>query len=173
MSANEFYTNSDGLNIRFGLEKGAAVKQGHLSTMGDEKQAVFTITGTALTTGDVPLETHPTVGIPDGAHIISATLYVTEAFTSGGSATLTIGLMNDDGDGTFSANDADGIDATIAKTAIDAIGDHVACDGALVGSAAAAIAGTSDRPVYVSAKYGTAAFTAGVADLVIKYRDQN
>ena len=173
MGANEFWTNSDGLNVRFGLEKGAAVKQGHLSTMGDEKQAVFTITGTDLTSSDAVLETHPSVGIPDGAHIISATLYITTAFTSGGSATLTIGLMHDDGDGTFSVLDADGIDATIALTAIDAIGDHVACDGALVGSAAVAIAGTGDRPVYVSAKYATAAFTAGVAELVIKYRDQN
>ena len=139
------------------------------------------------------------LGIPSGAHIISATLYVTEAFTSGGSGTLTIGLWNDDGDGTYTVLDSDGIDATIAKTAIDAIadlsvvitgdtgqpaaflpitvnqaidaiGDHLACDGALVGSAAAALAGTAGRPLYVSAIFATAAFTAGVADLVIKYR---
>jgi len=79
-------------------------------------------------------------------------------------------LWNDDGDGTFSVNDADGIDATIALSAINAIGEHVACDGALVGSNAAFTAGTGDRPLFVSCSYGTAAFTAGNADLVIKYR---
>ena len=170
MSANEFYTNADGLNIRFGLEKATAHKEGRFSTSGDTHQHVTSIVGTDLGSSAALVSTHPVVGIPDGAHIVSATLYVTEAFTSGGSATLTIGVVNDDGDGTFSVNDADGIDATIAITAIDAIGDHVACDGALVGSGAANIAGTGDRPVFVCANYATAAFTAGKADLVIEYR---
>jgi len=170
MSANEFWTNDDGLNIRFGLEKGAAAKSGTVSTMGDEMEAHFKITGTDITSSDALLETHPLTGIPDGAHITSATLYVTEAFTSAGAATLTIGLWNDDGDGTFSVNDADGIDAAVAITVIDAIGDHLVMDGALVGSGAIAIAGTGDRPVFPSISYGTAAYTAGLADMVIKYR---
>jgi len=170
MSANEFWTNDDGLNVRFGLEKATASKEGKLSTMGDEEEVIFRITGTDVTSSDALLSTHPLAGVPDGSHIISATLYITTAFTSSGSATLTIGLWNDDGDGTFSVNDADGIDAAIAITAIDAIGDHVDCNGALVGSGAAALAGTGDRPLFLSQSYGTAAFTAGAADLVIKYR---
>tara|TARA_R110002096_G_scaffold177090_2_gene353538 strand:- start:329 stop:844 length:516 start_codon:yes stop_codon:yes gene_type:complete len=170
MSATERWTNDDGLNVRFGTERAALSVEGHVSTMGDEQEAVFSITGTDITSADALLSAHPTVGIPDGSHIISATLYVTTAFTSGGSATLTMGLWNDDGDGTFSVNDADGIDAAVALTAIDAVGDHLACDGALVGSGAAALAGTGDRPLFVSLSYGTAAFTAGAADLVIKYR---
>tara|TARA_R110000751_G_scaffold190563_1_gene296353 strand:- start:22 stop:537 length:516 start_codon:yes stop_codon:yes gene_type:complete len=169
MSANELYTNADGLEIKFGLERATPSIQGALSTMGDEAQAVFRINALDLPSADAPFA-HPTVGIPSGAHIISATLYVTTAFTSGGSGTLTIGLWNDDGDGTYTVLDSDGIDATIAKTAIDAIGDHLACDGALVGSGAIALAGTAGRPLYLSAIYATAAFTAGVADLVIKYR---
>jgi hypothetical protein len=170
MSANEFWTNSDGLNVRFGLEKGGVAKEGVISTMGDESVLQVKIVGVDLGSADAPIATHPLAGIPTGAHLISATLYVTEAFTSGGSGTLTLGLWNDDGDGTFSVIDADGIDATIAKTALDAIGDHVACDGALVGTGTAAIAGTGDRPVFVSGLYATAAFTAGKADLIIKYR---
>tara|TARA_R110000803_G_scaffold38016_2_gene82052 strand:- start:915 stop:1430 length:516 start_codon:yes stop_codon:yes gene_type:complete len=170
MSANEFWTNSDGLNVRFGLEKGSVAKEGVISTLGDESVLQVKIVGTDLGSADAPIATHPLAGIPTGAHLISATLYVTEAFTSGGSGTLTLGLWNDDGDGTFSVIDADGIDATIAKTALDAIGDHVACDGALVGTGTAAIAGTGGRPVFVSGLYATAAFTAGEADLVIKYR---
>tara|TARA_R110002020_G_scaffold166823_2_gene354975 strand:+ start:6368 stop:6883 length:516 start_codon:yes stop_codon:yes gene_type:complete len=170
MSANEFYTNADGLNIRFGLEKATAHKEGRFSTSGDTHQHITKIVGTDLASSATLVSTHPVAGIPDGAHIVSATLYVTEAFTSGGSGTLTIGLFNDDGDGTFSVNDADGIDATIAKTAIDAIGDHVACDGALVGSGSGVLAGTGDRPLFVCANYGTAAMTAGKADLIIEYR---
>jgi hypothetical protein len=170
MSATERWTNDDGLNIKFGNERSVVSAEGAVSTMGDEAQAVFKITGTDITSSDALLAAHPVVGIPDGAHIISATLYVTTAFTSGGSATLTLGLWNDDGDGTYSVWDADGIDAAIAITAIDAIGDHVACDGAKVGTGSVAVAGTGGRPVYVSQSYGTAAFTAGAADLVIKYR---
>jgi len=170
MSANEFYTNSDGLNSRFRLEKGSAAKEGVSSTMGDESVLKVKVVGVDLGSSGAPLATHPLAGIPTGAHLISARLYVTEAFTSGGSGTLTLGLYNDDGDGTFSVVDEDGIDATIAKTALDAIGDHVDCDGALVGTGTAAIAGTGGRPVFVSGLYATAAFTAGKADLVIKYR---
>jgi len=170
MATSEFWTNDDGLNVRFGLEKGASATSGHLSTMGDEKEAVFTITGTSVPSSDALVETHPLTGIPDGSHIISATIYVKTAFTSGGSATLDIGLWNDDGDGTFSVNDANGIDAAIALSAINAIGETISCDGALVGNNAIALAGTGDRPLFLSYAYGTAAFTAGELDLVIKYR---
>ena len=170
MSANEYWTNSDGLNVRFGLEKATAHAEGRLSTMGDVHEHIAQITGTSVTSSDALLSTHPVAGIPDGSQIVSATIYVTEAFTSGGSATLSIGLWNDDGDGTFSVNDADGIDATVALSALNAIGKQVACDGALVGAGAATLAGTGDRPLFLSVSYGTAAFTAGKADLVIKYR---
>jgi hypothetical protein len=169
MSTNEFWTNSDGLNVRFGLEKGTSSKEGAICSSGDESTLRVKIVGADVPVADAPVATHPMAGIPTGAHIVSATLYVNTAFV-GATGTLTLGLWHDDGDGTYSVYDSDGIDATIAVTAIDAIGDHVACDGALVGSGAAAIAGTGGRPVYVSSVYGTAAFTAGEADLVIKYR---
>lgn len=170
MSTNEFYTNSDGLNLRFGNEKGTPSIEGMVSTMGDEAQLRVTIDWDNISNTDAPVATHPLVGIPTGAHIISATFYVTEAF-AGASGTLDIGLWHDDGDGTYSVYDLDGIDAAVAVTAIDAIGDHVACDGVLVGTGAVAIAGTGGRPVFVSAKeHASNAFTAGTGDLVIKYR---
>ena len=159
------WVNDDGLVVRFGTEQGTADKAGSPRTAGDVSELVVKITGTDVPSTDAPVSTQ--VGIPDGAYLMSATLYVSTAFTSGGAATLDIGLFNDDGDGTYSANDADGIDAAIAITAIDADDDEIACDGALVGTT---LAGTGDRPLYVSYGYGTAAYTAGEAELVIQYR---
>ena len=166
MSANEFWTNDDGLNIRFGNEKGTSAKMGTLPSVGDTAQLKVSFDYTDIATADAVVGTHPLAGIPNGAYITKATLYVTTAF-AGATATLDIGLFHDDGDGTYSANDADGIDAAIAVTAIDAVDDEIACDGALIGTT---IAGTGDRPNYVSVGWNTAAFTAGAADLIIEYR---
>jgi hypothetical protein len=98
--------------------------------------------------------------IPAGSYITGASLVVTTAFTSGGSATLNIGLYNAAG----TAIDADGIDATVAVADL-AANKAVACNGALVGGTATV--GAADA--YVSWDYDTAAFTAGAAKLVIEY----
>ena len=98
--------------------------------------------------------------IPAGAYITKATLVVTTAWTSGGSGTLSIGLFTL----ANAAIDADGIDATIAKTAL-AVNTAVDCDGALVSTQATV--GAADA--YVGLLYGTAAFTAGAGKLVIEY----
>ena len=160
------WQNDDGLNVRFGLEKAAVGTGGELETDGDLLESRFKITGTDVPATDAPLGDVPEAGLPSGAQIVSATLYVNTLFV-GATATLDIGLFNDDGDGTYSTNDDDGIDAAIAVGALTAQA-VIACDGALV--AGALLAGTGDRPLYVSTGYNTAAFTAGEADLVIKYR---
>lgn len=166
MSASEFWTNNDGLNVRFGLEKGTAAKMGRLSTMGNSQELVVNIVYTDVTSTDAIVGTHPLAGLPSDVFLESATFYVTTAFV-GSSGTLDLGLWNDDGDGTFSVNDLDGIDAAIAVTAIDAIDDKIACDGALIGKTTA---GTGSRPLYVSAKgHASNAFTAGAGRLVIVY----
>ena len=73
---------------------------------------------------------------------------------------MTIGTYQQDG----TVVDADGIDATIALAAL-AANKAVACDGAAAGGTATV--GAND--VYIEAIYGTAAFTAGEAKLVIEY----
>ena len=119
----------------------------------------MTITGTDLGTSISTPQDHDAF-IPAGSYITGAHLIVTTAFTSGGSATLTIGTYTQAG----AAVDADGIDAAVALAAIGA-DKAVACDGAAVGGTATV--GGAD--VYVEAIYGTAAFTAGEAKLVIEY----
>lgn len=101
--------------------------------------------------------------IPANAFITKATLEVTTAFTSGGAATLTIGLVEPDG----TPIDPDGIDAAIALTAIDAVGERVLCDGDLV----TGLAGIGAAAGQIIATFGTAAFTAGAATLTIEYQE--
>lgn len=155
------YTNADGLYI---LTDGA---QGSVNDEGVTARGVRQVITKKLTLASVgssfgssnidPLEAM----IPANAIIVNADLVITTAATSGGSATLTIGTYNAAG----TAVDADGIDAAIALTAIDADGDVVQCDGAQVSG----LVTVGSAPVYIGAIYGTAAFTAGEAVLIVEY----
>lgn len=156
------WKNDDGLTVRFHRDLGKAALVGDTQSDGirikkivDLDYSRFGATGT-----DYLLDNQPQSALPSGAQILDATLIVTEAFTSGGAATLTIGLYKEDG---TTAIDADGIDAAIALTAINTVGEVVDCDGALVGG----VALTADG--YISVNVGTAAFTAGRAVLEIEY----
>ena len=152
------YVNADGLEVLTAGEQGTAAARG-TSLSSQKKALVMTITGTDLGTSISTPQDHDAF-IPAGSYITGAHLIVTTAFTSGGSATLTIGTYTQAG----VAVDADGIDATIALAAL-AANKAVACDGAAAGGAATV--GAND--VYIEAIYGTAAFTAGVAKLVVEY----
>lgn len=92
--------------------------------------------------------------IPANARIKEATLTVLTAFAGGTS--YNIGLYEEDG----TVIDADGIDAAVATAAIDAVGETVVCDGALVGSTVGI--GTAAGSVRVAA---TGTYTAGKARL--------
>ncbi len=152
------YVNADGLEVLTAGEQGTAAKRG-TSLSSQKKSLVMNITGTEVPSSVATPQDHDAF-IPAGSYITSAHLLVSTAFTSGGSATLTIGTYTQAG----AAVDADGIDAAIALAAIGA-DKAVACDGAAVGGTATV--GGAD--VYVEAIYGTAALTAGEAKLVIEY----
>lgn len=148
-------TNADGLQLNYGTRD---VEVNHARAVGgvDEvQQVVFDITATKL--GTAPTINAASAFIPANSLIVRATLLVKAAFTSGGAATLDIG--------TYSiasvAIDADGIDAAVALAALGANAD-VACDGVQVGTIV-----TAD--CYIGASYGTAAYTAGTARLVVEY----
>ena len=98
--------------------------------------------------------------IPANSFIVSATLRVLTPI-DGTTPTLTIGLVEKDG----TTIDADGIDAAIAESALDAIGETVLCDGALVAKLVGI--GTEDGQLVVTTG-GTV--TAGKFSLEIIYR---
>ncbi len=152
------YVNADGLEVLTAGEQGTPAKRG-TSLSSQKKSLVMNITGTEVPSSVATPQDHDAF-IPAGSYITGAHLIVSTAFTSGGSATLTVGTYTQAG----AAVDADGIDAAIALAAIGA-DKAVACDGAAVGGTATV--GGAD--VYIEAIYGTAAFTAGEAKLVIEY----
>lgn len=154
------WTNDDGLNVLFGTDKALVAKEGATASLDSEREIVIELSGADLPTttdGETFINTVPMAYIPNGALLRSATLIVTTAFV-GATATLSLGTAQNDG----TTIDADGIDATIAITAIDAVGDEIACDGALIGTKVAADS-------YITATVGTANITAGEGKLVIKY----
>lgn len=166
------YTNADGLTQQYGLDAGEPLlgQPGVVKTYGSERQLVLDFTYDKLPAFNADLDNDGTndgfieqltPAIPANSHIISAKFQTTVAFTSAGATTLSIGLAEADG----SVIDADGIDATIAKTAIDAIGETVLCDGALVGGLAGI--GTADGYVYTTVATGP--YTAGAGKLTIVY----
>jgi hypothetical protein len=165
MARQNTWTNQDGLIVGFGTHSVDNNVPAEDAGNGSVKVAKLLITGTALedtvTVASLPPQS---VRIKRGARITRAFLQVVTAFTSGGAATLDIGTFAADA----TADDADGIDAAVALTAIDAIGEMVSCDGALVGATVAAGA-TSNSDVIIAASYNTAAFTAGTAILTVEY----
>lgn len=156
------YTNSDGLFVLTNGAQGDALHTG-ITEEGVQffVKDISSLAAVGSTFGSSNINPNDAV-IPAGSVILGATLVMTDAATSDGSATLTIGTYNAAG----TAIDADGIDAAIALTAIDADGDVVRCDGAQ----AAGVAGYLSADAHVGLIYGTAAFTAGAAMLIISYK---
>jgi len=164
MARDAVWDNKDGLVVGFGTR--TPQYTGSYSVASDAangiSKLVYRFRGEDLTdavavTDDALL--HAPV-IPNGSVIKGATLYVVEAF-AGTNAVLDIGVYNG---ATDAAVDDDGIDAAVAVTSIDAIGDTIACDGADVGTVVATTGG-----VKIAASYDTAAFTAGEAILTVEF----
>lgn len=155
------YTNADGLRVLTNDDQGVVKTQG--TSAGAMRQVLvvdipaFTAIKTTFGAADIDL-LNPV--LPANSVILSATLVMTAAATSGGAATLDIGTYNAAG----TAIAATGIDAAIALTAIDAIGETVRCDGTLTTTGSPATVDT-----YIGLKWNTAAYTAGAGKLYIEY----
>jgi hypothetical protein len=100
--------------------------------------------------------------IPANAVITDVKFYVKTAFTSGGAATLDVGLYAKAG----GAIDADGLIAAQAVAGLTA-GTCITGAGAL-----ATNDNVGSSNAYIGMTYGTAAFTAGSGRLVVRYVPQ-
>lgn len=155
------WMNDDGLYVKFGLEETVVTPAGEYSDTTSLHYIEVEINwddleafGTATILGETRLA--------DGVYLEKASFEVVEAF-AGATATLGFGTIDTD---RTTAHDADGIDAAIAVTDIDAVGDTVTCDGALIGTVL-----DNTTPMLLTATVGTADFTAGKGYLRIYYRN--
>ena len=153
--------NNDGLLIKYGVEEAATGGGGEFTWKGPFTEVEIDVQWNKLNAFGTRTILDETVRIPNGVLLTSAEFEVVVPFTSGGSATLDLGFYDMD---RTTAYDADGIDAAIALTAIDAVGETVTCDGALINTILA-----NNTPNLLSATVGTANFTAGQGKLRLRY----
>lgn len=160
MARDNYWTNQDGLVVGFGPHTADEGVSTQGSVKGNIQQVVLKIKGTELVDAGAPNAQYlaSSVVIPVDAYLVSARLFVTTAFTSGGSAVLDIGVYDVDAG---AIEDDDGIASAIAvATLVDNY--DASLSGDMVGTVLA-----QNSKIYAS--YDTAAFTAGEATLVVEY----
>lgn len=159
------WINSDGLLVGFGTELAKAGTGGEFHWTGPFVQHEFDINFANLAPFGTITPLSFTVRIQNGILLTSAELETVVPFTSGGSPTLDIGLVDEDAT-TTDSYDIDGIDAAIAMTAIDTVGETVTCDGALINTI---LANSGNKKSLVAVRVNTANYTAGRAKLRFNY----
>lgn len=155
--------NSDGLRVKLGTSEAAVTRGGEYSNDGEYREyevVVGPLTGLATTEA---IQAYGVL-IPAGFFIEQVEVVATVAATSGGSATLDVGLIRQN---TTTTYDDDGLVAALALASINVAGEKnvltagVTSAGALVGTA---LANTG----LITASYNTAAFTAGEVVVRVK-----
>ena len=171
MSRGNTWSNSDGLVVGFGTHSEDNEVAAVLSSNGGRVVLQREIVGVNLSdtyaaTDFVPQE----VVIPRGSRIIRASFQVVLAFTSGGAATLDIGVFTK-GLTTDVVDDADGLVADMSIAELTSIGEVHVLDGALIGaSGQTAVGATGLGDCVIAPSYETAVYTAGKGILTVEYQ---
>lgn len=158
--------NTDGLYLKYGTTKavpnigGDFRMPGELRVMEIKIPDLTTLTSTAAIIDD-------TLFVPTNCIIEQVETVSDTAATSGGSATLNIGLMKLDRTTTIS--DTALVNA-MALTSIDGTGEKTTLVLGSTGAGSKIGTNIGTDVGYITAKYGTAAFTAGAVTVRIKYR---
>lgn len=150
------WLNNDGLYVKFGTEEGDVGILGEYRSTGPLRMSEINLDLTTLASTDTILDY--TTYLPKDAFIEKVEIETKTSSTSGGSATLSVGLYKSDGTTAISAT------GLVSALALATIGNAGTLTTLTLGStsAGAKIGSTPGFPAYFSAKYGTAAFTAGV-----------
>lgn len=157
------WTNSDGLRIKIGASEANITQGGEYNQTGHVHEVQVRFNLTSLGTATALLE--PGIIIPKGARIEQVEVVAETAATSGGSATLNVGLVRLDN---TTAIDEDGLVAALALASINVAGEkNVLTPG--ITSAGALVGTTLANAGKFVADYDTAAFTAGVVLVTVKF----
>lgn len=168
MPRNATWSNPDGLVVGFGTHSEdnnvAAVKGGTRKTIEVEYD-LADLADTYAATNFTPQD----VVIPRGSVIIRGTLQTLVAATSGGAATLDIGLFTK-GLATDVVDDADGLVADVSIAEMTSIGEVHILDGALIATAGqTAVGATGLGNCVIAPSYETAVFTAGRVRVTVEF----
>lgn len=151
------WTNNDGLIIRLGVTEAEVSRGGEVQSFGPDRTWEFVVDLANLGSASALLEDTHNFLLPSGLTISEVEIVTETAGTSGGSATLNLGLIRQDQSTTY---DADGLVAALALTSYDAAGETTVLRVGSTG-AGALIGTTLANTGYLVADYDTAAFTAG------------
>lgn len=157
------WTNSDGLRINFGVDEATAGTAGEYRNDALERMVEVVINCTPLGTAAAIQDQFVT--IPAGVRISAIKIITETAVTSGGSATLNVGLQRLD---RTTELDYDGFVAALALASFNAAGETVTLTNGVT-SAGALVGTTTANPGYITADYDTAAFTAGRIRVQVYY----
>jgi len=171
MSRNEYWANQDGLNVGFGVRTGADGYLVDANSAGIVKSGVMRIVLADLEDTDSVTAVSPGFGRGNAIHLTRGSLIIdanlVTTVVTAGTGTLDIGTYDFDSS-SITVDDADGIDVDIAAADFNALGEVVQCNGALV-NALIQVGATSNSDVVVIAAFQTSAFTAGEAELHLKW----
>ena len=153
------WLNNDGLYIKLAAEEGQ--KGGTYRSVGPlqitEVKLDLTVDATSTSAIIGSALGQAGVYIPDGSYVEKVEVVAEVAATSGGSATLDVGIIRRD---RSTPVDIDGLVAALALTAIDAAGETSVLTKGATG-AGALIGTTVTNGGYLVANRNTANFTAG------------
>lgn len=158
------WINNDGLRVRFGVEEAWVARGGAVQPNGEDLQITFKVPLASAATGSALIPRTHGIFIPAGLRIEEVEIVNDVAATSGGSATLNIGLNRTD---TTTAIDADGLVAALALTAFDVAGETTVLRVGSTG-AGALIGTTTANPGVLVFDWDTAAFTAGELTVTVR-----
>lgn len=156
--------NDDELYIKFGVNEATVSVAGGRPKHGQDYTVEFDIAD-LTTLADTNAIINSNIKLPDGALIKKITIINTTAATSGGSAVLDVGTI--DNDRASNGND-DSLLAAVPLASFNTIGE---LSEYVVGTTyAGALVGTIlTKDVYITVGYDTAAFTAGALKIRIEY----
>lgn len=161
------WLDNAGLFQVYGVDQATTQSGGEYNNLGGSREVEFKISLTALTTTtSTVVPGADNIFIPAGVQIEAVEIINDVAATSGGSATLNIGLVRTD---RSTEIDFDGLAAAVALATFNAAGERNTLISGSTG--AGALVGTTTANVgQLVAYYGTAAFTAGQVTVRLRYR---
>lgn len=155
------WMNPDGLYKKYGTTKATATTAGEFTTTGQLREIEFKLDLTTLGTASAIIA--DTTWMPK-MRLAEVEIRVHTAATGAG-AVLNIGIINSD---RTTAIDADGLVAALALTSLDAAGETMVIRVGSTG-AGALLGTTTTTPAYFVADYDTAAYTAGVIFVKVRF----